>query len=72
MTVGSCNAPSYYGTYDMSGNVCEWCDALYQGEQPVARGAMMTNNAVNLTSLQRYGYYNRWTESYIGFRVGRP
>lgn len=74
--------PNSYGLYDLSGNLCEWCEDEHCPEKPghtireyqkgrrVLRGGDWTiSQAVQLLSGQRFGESPRHRNCYSGFRV---
>jgi len=70
-TVGSfTGSASYYGTYDQSGNVYNWSDALVNSQDPVIRGGSWyyAGGAGNVAS---YTHYN-FTPTLANYSVGFP
>jgi len=69
------NYPSYYGTFDQTGNVGEWTDGeiLLLGQtQKVERGGWWTNEYENVQSkLGRFGYDPSTRNGYFGIRLAR-
>ena len=67
------NYPSYYGTFDQTGNVGEWTDGeiLLLGQtQKVERGGWWTNEYENVQSkLGRFGYDPSTRNDYFGIRL---
>ncbi len=77
---------SFYGTYDMAGNVWEWTSSLYKdypydamdgredltsSDGRVLRGGSWLSNDFNLRSAIRFRYAPSYTDFYIGFRCSR-
>ena len=68
-TVGSNGRSSYYGSYDMSGNIWEWTDTSIGSLNRVLRGGNHTYNAEYMSSVfQTYVDMNDRNE-YVGFRI---
>lgn len=69
-SVGTSGRSSYYGTYDMAGNVWEWTEGTVSSIYRVLRGGNMAYDAGYLSSTYR-NYTTADTRSqYIGFRIG--
>lgn len=63
-------ADSAYGTFDQTGNVVEWNDAIYNAdERGVRGGGFSTTVAYNLQSAAGYSSFPTTEYSYYGFRV---
>jgi sulfatase modifying factor 1 len=69
-TVGTNGRSSYYGAYDMSGNVWEWTDTTVASLNKVLRGGNLAYNEAYLSStFQTYADMTS-RNGYIGFRIG--
>ena len=64
-------APNELGTYDMSGNLWEWCWDVYSGSFRVERGGYFYVSAFYCTVSFRYNFYPTNSYDYLGFRVCR-
>lgn len=68
-SVGTNGRSSYYGSYDMSGNVWEWNDTSVGGSNKVFRGGNWGYDANYLSSFYRNYGINTTRSEYIGFRI---
>jgi hypothetical protein len=69
-TVGTNGRSSYYGSYDMSGNIWEWTDTRIGSLNRVLRGGNLAYSEAYMSSVfQTYGGMDSRSE-YIGFRIG--
>lgn len=62
-------ADSYYGTFDQGGNVSEWTETIYPGNQRVRRGGYWANGETGLRSSARDAYIPTQERSDTGFRL---
>ena len=63
------DAYSYYGCYDMTGNVCEWTSSIYSGSSRVIRGGSCVNYASYCRVANRGSGAPSNRSSYFGFRL---
>ena len=72
-TVGTNGAASYYGAFDMSGNVSEWNDLTGTADSFRAlRGGGYSTAALNLASSNRTTSFPTTEAPTIGFRLASP
>jgi hypothetical protein len=69
-TGGNNNAKSYYGCYDMSGNLWEWTSG-FMGADSVIRGGSWTSSADECTTLYRQPALGNERYDVVGFRLVR-
>jgi formylglycine-generating enzyme required for sulfatase activity len=62
------NSASFYGTYDQSGNIWEWNDAVIEGERGL-RGGSWGDTASYLRSSFQTRFYPSFESDNIGFRI---
>ncbi len=68
-TGGKNDAHSYYGCYDMSGNLFEWTSSIYASTSPVIRGGYWGGNATVCAVTFRNGSAASNRRGYLGFRL---
>ncbi len=68
-TDGKEHAKSYYGCYDMSGNLYEWTSSIYSGSSRVLRGGYWYGNATHCAVTSRSGTAPSGRGNYVGFRL---
>ncbi|KAF5043910.1 Sulfatase-modifying factor enzyme 1 [anaerobic digester metagenome] len=64
-------AANELGTFDMSGNLWEWCWDVYSGSFRVFRGGGWFDDAYYCTVSIRYSDYATYSDYLIGFRICR-
>lgn len=69
-SVGTSGRSSYYGTFDMAGNVWEWTEAIVFGVNRVLRGGNIAYDANYLSSSYRNYTTSDSRSEYVGFRIG--
>ena len=62
-------SPSYYGTFDQSGDVWNWNDAIISGSYRGLRGGSWLDRSFTLASSYRIEYYPTREYDIVGFRV---
>lgn len=67
--VGTSGRSSYYGTYDMSGNIWEWLETNVGPENKVLRGGNAEYNASYIISSARSYVDKSFSNQYFGFRI---
>ena len=69
-TGGKEDAKSYYGCYDMSGNLFEWTSSIYSGSSRVIRGGDFYNGAMYCAVTYRnFSHAPSYRHSLLGFRL---
>jgi formylglycine-generating enzyme required for sulfatase activity len=72
-TVGTNGGPSFYGAFDMSGNLFEWNDLTgAAGSSRRLRGGDCFNNAFYLSPSSSFSYAPSFEDINIGFRLASP
>ncbi len=67
---GTNNARSYYGAYDMSGNLFEWTSSIYSGSSRVIRGGYWSSGEGSSRVVFRSNYFSPSNRlNFIGFRL---
>jgi formylglycine-generating enzyme required for sulfatase activity len=69
--VGSYPYPSYYGTYDQSGEVDEWNESIYLGSNRKLRGGAFFDYVVYPLESGGFNYVDPTLYYFIGFRVSQ-
>jgi len=70
-TVGSATATSFYGAFDMGGNLWEWNEAVIASSRGF-RGGSWNFSVFDLRSSGRLNYNPTFEFDYFGFRVASP
>lgn len=68
-TGGKKDARSYYGGYDMSGNLREWTSSIYSGSDRVLRGGSWSYDANVCRVSYRFSSTPSFRNYYYGFRL---
>ena len=68
-TGGKQDAKSYYGCYDMSGNLYEWTSSMYDGSCRTTRGGCWNSQYGACMSITRYCNTPSGRDSGLGFRL---
>lgn len=68
-TSGTNDARTYYGCYDMSGNIWEWTSSIYSGSSYVLRGGAWNNSATDCATSGRTPGAASTRSNYDGFRL---
>ncbi len=63
------NSASYYGTYDQNGDVFQWNDSIYSGENRGYRGGSWLGSSLYMESSQPFDASPTYESYLIGFRV---
>jgi formylglycine-generating enzyme required for sulfatase activity len=73
-TVGSggSGSASFYGAFDMAGNVLEWNEAVISGSDRGLRGGSWGDSEFFLRSSDRSSDFPDLVGNFIGFRVASP
>ena len=71
-TVASANNTSFYGAFDMNGNVNEWNEALIEGSERGYRGGNWEEGLNRLRATSRDEDVPRTQDEELGFRVATP
>lgn len=70
-TVGSADSTSFYGAFDMNGNVWEWNETLIGSDRGL-RGGSIFSDETTLRSSFRDNFFPTRDGSSIGFRLASP
>ena len=66
---GTIDAKSYYGCYDMTGNLKEWTSSIYSGSNHVVRGGDWYDPEIRCRITYRRGSAPSNRSYYTGFRL---